>query len=79
LQRNVSAPFRAIDEFDVHMDPKNREAITELIISSWKSCKEQYLVITPGEVYIPNNDVHVIVVQSVKGLSKVSELKRNES
>ena len=79
LQRNVSAPFRAIDEFDVHMDPKNREAITELIISSWKSCKEQYLVITPGEVHIPNNDVHVIVVQSVKGLSKVSELKRNES
>jgi chromosome segregation protein len=79
LQRNVSAPFRAIDEFDVHMDPKNREAITELIISSWKSCKEQYLVITPGEVHVPNNDVHVIVVQSVKGLSKVSELKRNES
>ena len=79
LQRNVSAPFRAIDEFDVHMDPKNREVITELIISSWKNRREQYLVITPGEVHIPNNDIHVIVIQSIKGSSKVSELKRNEN
>jgi chromosome segregation protein len=79
LQRRVPAPFRAIDEFDVHMDPKNREVITELIASSWRNRREQYLVITPGEVHVSDDDVHVIVVQSVKGLSKVSELKRNEN
>jgi chromosome segregation protein len=82
LQRSISTPFRAIDEFDVHMDPRNREAITELIISSWKNREEQYLIITPGELNISDNNInniHVIIVQSVKGLSKVSELKRNEN
>ncbi len=81
LQRSISTPFRAIDEFDVHMDPRNREAITELIISSCKNREEQYLIITPGELNISDNNInniHVIIVQSVKGLSKVSELKRNE-
>jgi chromosome segregation protein len=82
LQRSISTPFRAIDEFDVHMDPRNREAITELIISSWKNREEQYLIITPGELNISDNNInniHVIIVQSVKGLSKVSELKRDEN
>ncbi|MEM2842450.1 MAG: AAA family ATPase [Candidatus Bathyarchaeia archaeon] len=78
LQRKTPAPFRAIDEFDVHMDPKNREIITELIASSWINRKEQYLVITPGEIHISNDNIHVIIVQSVKGMSKVSELKGNE-
>ncbi len=31
LQQYISSPFRAIDEFDVHMDPKNRETVSRLI------------------------------------------------
>ena len=34
LQQHITSPFRAIDEFDVHMDPKNRELVTQLIMSS---------------------------------------------
>ena len=37
LQQHITSPFRAIDEFDVHMDPKNRELVTNLIMSDRKS------------------------------------------
>ena len=75
LQQHITSPFRAIDEFDVHMDPKNRELVTQLIISSAKDMTEgQYLAITPGQVNVTDNS-HVIVVQNVEGSSIVSELK----
>jgi chromosome segregation ATPase len=31
LQQNVVSPFRAVDEFDLHMDPKNKEVVSEFI------------------------------------------------
>src|SRR5207253_7075933 len=34
LQQFISSPFRAIDEFDVHMDPKNRETVSRLIYAA---------------------------------------------
>lgn len=75
LQQNITSPFRAIDEFDVHMDPKNRELVTNLIMASSKSLSEgQYVAITPGEVNVTDGG-HVIVVQNVEGNSMVSELK----
>ena len=75
LQQHITSPFRAIDEFDVHMDPKNRESVTQLIISNAASLAEgQYLAITPGQVNVTNQS-HVIVVQNVGGASLVSELK----
>lgn len=78
LQQHITSPFRAIDEFDVHMDPKNRELVTQLIVSSSKGMKEgQYVAITPGQINISNNS-HVIVVQNVEGTSVVSELKAVE-
>ncbi len=76
LQQFIPSPFRAIDEFDVHMDPKNREVISDLIISSAKKLKfEQYVAITPGQIKGLDEDVHVIIVQNVGGSSTVSELK----
>jgi len=27
IQQLIRSPFRAVDEFDIHMDPRNREAI----------------------------------------------------
>jgi len=75
LQQNITSPFRAIDEFDVHMDPKNRELVTNLIMASSKNLGEgQYVAITPGEVNVTDNS-HVIVVQNIEGTSLVSELK----
>jgi chromosome segregation protein len=78
LQQHITSPFRAIDEFDVHMDPKNRELVTQLIISSSEGMKEgQYVAITPGQINVSDNS-HVIVVQNVEGASVVSELKTDE-
>jgi len=76
LQQHIASPFRAIDEFDVHMDPKNREVISKLIVSSARELGEtQYLAITPGQVTVPDTDVHVVVVQNVEGTSLVAEVK----
>jgi chromosome segregation ATPase len=75
LQQHITSPFRAIDEFDVHMDPKNRELITNLIISSSQGMTEgQYVAITPGQINVTDSS-HVVVVQNVQGTSMVSELK----
>jgi len=75
LQQHITSPFRAIDEFDVHMDPKNRELVTQLIMSSAGAMTHgQYVAITPGQVNATENS-HVIVVQNVAGSSAVSELK----
>jgi chromosome segregation protein len=76
LQQHISSPFRAIDEFDVHMDPKNREVISRLIVTSAREVGDtQYLAITPGQVAVPDADVHVIVVQNVEGASVVAQVK----
>ncbi|TMI62392.1 hypothetical protein E6H16_06115 [Candidatus Bathyarchaeota archaeon] len=77
LQQYVESPFRAIDEFDVHMDPKNRETVTKLIYAAATSSDpSEYIAITPGEVTLPEGqDVHVVVVQNVEGASVVKELK----
>jgi len=75
LQQHITSPFRAIDEFDVHMDPKNRELVTQLIMTSAHAMTQgQYIAITPGQVNVTDNS-HVIVVQNVEGTSVVSELK----
>ena len=79
LQQNIISPFRAIDEFDVHMDPRNREIISKLIIANTKlGFKGQYIVITPGQIPMIDENVHIIVVQSMNGYSTFHEVKMNE-
>jgi chromosome segregation ATPase len=76
LQQHIASPFRAIDEFDVHLDPKNREVISKLIIASARELGEtQYVAITPGQVTVPDTDVHVVVVQNIEGSSVISQVK----
>ena len=54
LQQYVASPFRAIDEFDVHMDPKNRETISRLIYAASSATEAgQYVARTPGQVTLP--------------------------
>jgi len=79
LQQDITSPFRAIDEFDVHMDPMSREVVTELIVSTAQSMRpSQYVAVTPGEVNVTDNS-HVLVVQNIDGASIVSELKNDHT
>jgi len=73
LQQHVQSPFRAIDEYDVHMDPKNREIIANLLIESVKGLNSQYLIITPSQITFAKQDIHIITVQNVEGTSRVKE------
>ncbi len=72
MQRLVKSPFRAVDEFDVHMDPRNRARVMELLMEYMSSVGGQYLVITPGYIGDYVRDAHVIVVQKVEGRSGVA-------
>jgi len=70
LQQNILSPFRAVDEFDVHMDPKNREIVSDFIISSTEGSESQYLVITPSQLYFKGRDAHLVLVHKAEGISK---------
>jgi len=75
LQQHVRSPFRAVDEYDIHMDPKNREVIANMIVSSIAGSDAQYLVITPSQVTFAQKDVNIITVQNVEGTSIVKEMR----
>jgi len=74
LQQHVHSPFRAVDEYDVHMDPKNREIIAKLIVSSVTGLDTQYLAITPSQLTFTGKDIHLITVQNVEGASLIKEV-----
>jgi chromosome segregation ATPase len=74
LQQHVNSPFRAVDEYDVHMDPKNREIIASLIVSSVAGLNTQYLAITPSQLTFTGKEVHLITVQNVEGTSLIKEV-----
>ncbi len=73
IQQLLRSPFRAVDEFDIHMDPRNREEIYKMMISSMK--ESECLLITPSQLSVIDPSVHVIVVQKAYGKSGVSEVK----
>jgi len=56
------------------MDPRNREMIANLLISSVKGLDAQYLAITPSQLSFSGNNVHVITVQNIEGKSIVKEV-----
>ncbi|MGB9740834.1 MAG: AAA family ATPase [Candidatus Bathyarchaeia archaeon] len=74
LQQHVRSPFRAVDEYDIHMDPKNRELIAKMLISMVKDANAQYVVITPSQVTFAKEDVNIITVQNVEGKSIIREV-----
>jgi chromosome segregation ATPase len=77
LQSSIVSPIRAMDEFDIHMDPKNRESMFRMIVSHMKDKQpSQYIVITPSILTIFDKTAHVITVQAVHGSSEVKEVKR---
>ncbi len=63
LQQHVRSPLRAVDEYDVHMDPRNREMIAKILISTIKNANAQYIVITPSQVTFAQENASIITVQ----------------
>jgi chromosome segregation ATPase len=74
LQQHVRSPFRAVDEYDIHMDPKNREMIAKVLVSIIKDATAQYVVITPSQITFAQKDANVITVQNLEGKSVVREV-----
>jgi structural maintenance of chromosomes protein 5 len=74
LQQHVRSPFRAVDEYDIHMDPKNREMIAKILLSMIKDDNAQYIVITPSQITFAQQDANVITVQNIEGKSIVREV-----
>jgi chromosome segregation ATPase len=74
LQQHVRSPFRAVDEYDIHMDPKNREMIAKVLVSIIKDASAQYVVITPSQITFAQKDANVITVQNLEGKSIVREV-----
>ncbi len=74
LQKHVRSPFRAVDEYDIHMDPKNREVIAKMLVSMVKDANAQYIVITPSQVTFAEEEANIITVQNVEGKSIIREV-----
>jgi len=73
LQQHVRSPFRAVDEYDIHLDPRSRELIADMIVSTVGG-KEQFFAITPSQLTFSEKDVHIITVQNVEGTSLIKEV-----
>lgn len=72
LQSYVRSPIRAVDEFDVHLDPLNREMVTQILVEIAKSYPStQFLFITPGKLPV-SDGFNLIIVQNVAGSSFVT-------
>jgi chromosome segregation ATPase len=76
LQQHVRSPFRAVDEYDIHMDPKNREMIAKVLVALIKDAAAQYVVITPSQITFAQQDANVITVQNLEGKSAVREVTK---
>jgi chromosome segregation ATPase len=74
LQQHVRSPFRAVDEYDIHMDPKNREMIARILLSTIKDATAQYIIITPSQITFAQQNANIITVQNVEGKSIVREV-----
>jgi chromosome segregation ATPase len=74
LQQHVRSPFRAVDEYDIHMDPKNREMIARMLVSLISDSTAQYIVITPSQITFAQENANIITVQNVEGQSIVREV-----
>jgi chromosome segregation protein len=74
LQHHLKSPVRAVDEFDVHMDPHNRESMMKMLFSFMnENADVQFLVITPSQLTAVGEFTNIIFVQNVHGKSEVAK------
>jgi chromosome segregation protein len=73
LQDHLKSPVRAVDEFDVHMDPHNRESMMRMLFSFMnENADVQFIVITPSQLSAIGEFANIIFVQNVHGRSEVA-------
>lgn len=74
LQDHLKSPVRAVDEFDVHMDPHNRESMMRMLFSFMNDRSDvQFIVITPSQLSAVGEFANIIFVQNVHGRSEVAK------
>jgi chromosome segregation protein len=79
LQSFIPSPIRAIDEFDVHMDPLNRDAFFKMLSEeAYANPGVCYISITPGRIVSGIKWSSALVVQNVYGSSSVSVITPDE-
>lgn len=79
LQSFIPSPVRAIDEFDVHMDPLNRDAFFKMLSEEAEANPDVcYISITPGRIVSGIKWSSALVVQNIYGSSNVSVITPNE-
>ena len=71
LQQHIKSPIRAVDEFDIHMDPRNRERLMRQLMRLMGARSAQCLLITPRQLPGVEGVSNVITVQNVAGVSSV--------
>jgi len=69
-QLDIISPFRAVDEFDLHMDPQNKEVVSNFIVSTMEGTSDQYMAITPSQVTFKGKDVHIIMIHKSEAVSE---------
>jgi chromosome segregation ATPase len=78
LQSSIVSPIRAVDEFDVHMDPRNREAFLRMIMERAKRDPTvTYICITPGQIPPIIENASVLVVQNNYGVSTIGVVTKD--
>lgn len=77
LQKVHPSPFYLFDEFGIHTDPANKEAISKMIRSC--STRSQYIVVTPLRLGIAEQADHVIgVFRDSEGKSRIEILQKQD-
>ncbi len=71
LQQHIKSPIRALDEFELHMDPRNRQMMMKELLDLMEEKNNQYLIITPGRLVEIEEVPNVIAVQNAAGSSEV--------
>jgi Chromosome segregation ATPases len=75
MQQFMKSKVRAIDEFDVHLDPLNKERTSMLLSSLPKSNPDiQYIFITPDPLLKYFENSNVIIVTKQNSVSNISKL-----
>lgn len=71
LQQHIKSPIRALDEFEIHMDPRNRQMMMRELLDLMEESESQYIVITPGRLVEIEEVPNLIAVQNAAGSSRV--------
>ncbi len=60
------------------MDPKNKEIVSEFIVSTMEGSHDQYMAITPSQVTFRGKDIHIIMVHKTEDISTVRVVEEDE-